>query len=159
MVEDRRQGPGHAGVTWDHESHGRSGKYLRLFTGYERLQLVLGVEPRCAHFPAKTVVQGDGWRRAPTVLPVDAVVFAARIQHLVAGLGELGGSANDKVGEIKPGFLTAEVELSVGCGIQADIDLVVVEVSAELKIVGADDLGEVVNDLGRVVVLVPAAGR
>jgi len=36
--------------------------------------------------------------------------------------------------------------------------LVVVEVSAELKIVGADDLGEVVNDLGRVVVLVLPLG-
>src|SRR5205823_4335784 len=109
--------------------------------------------PRRAGFPAKTVIENQVWRDAPTILRVKGVVLAPRIEQLWAGLGQAVGRSDEEVCKIDAGLATREAVLPVFCRQVSFIDLVVVERSSETQRVRPDHLGEIVEHLEGIVVL------
>src|ERR1700722_14657452 len=94
------QGAWHSGITRDYPSLGRSGKYDRLLSGNNGLNLILRVVPGHAGFPAESVVQHEVAGRPPTILSIQGVVLAAGVQNLRARLSQAVGRAQKKIRKI-----------------------------------------------------------
>ena len=116
-------------------------------------ELILRVIPGRSHFPTQSIVHGDGGSYTPAILRIEAIVFAARIENLVAGLDKIVRRANQVIREIVSRFLAAETELTILTICISLVDLVVVIVAAELQRVSSNNFCEIVDDLNGVVEL------
>ena len=153
------QGPRHAGVSCHHIAGRGTRELYRLLAWNDGLDFVLGVIPRRAGFPAKTVIENQVWRDAPTILRVKGVVLAPRIEQLWAGLGQAVGRSDEEVCKIDAGLATREAVLPVFCRQVSFIDLVVVVVDSKLEGMGTVNSGYIIEKLDSIIRLPDRAVR
>ena len=134
-------GSGNAGIAGDEESLRRAGVESGLCSGDVGLKLVVFFPPRRDDVPAEASVDGEVAARSPTVLDVEAEIAIAQVEGLAGGLGEVAGGADEEVGVGVAGFGAVDVEGAVERGVGMLVDLVDVELAAELERVRADGRG------------------
>ena len=94
------------------------------------------------HIPAQARVDGQVAARSPGVLHVEAVVAVAQIEGLTRGLGKVAWRAEQEISVRVAGLCSVDVEGAVESGVGMLIDLVDMELSAELQRVRAKYTGE-----------------
>ena len=132
VVPGRGECARNAWITGNHESRWGGRENLGLLAHEERFYDISGVIPGRAGLPAQSIIQGESWPCTPTVLRIQAVIFASGVLNIGTSLNESTWSANEEVREIDAGFRARKGELSVLRRETIQVNLIVMNISRRI---------------------------
>src|ERR1700747_1342225 len=100
MPLGRGQRPGYSWITRHQVTRRGTWEFHRLFSRNDGFDLVLRVVPGSARFPAQAVIENQVRGGSPAVLRIQGIVFAPRIEQLLAGLCQAVRSTDQEISKI-----------------------------------------------------------
>src|SRR6202789_357877 len=137
---------GNPRVSGNDKSLRRSWIERRLCACHVGLDLIIFFPPGHDDIPSQTGIDGQVASCAPTVLRIEPGIPVSQIERLSGGLRIVARSSDEEIGVGRTSLGAVDIEGAIESGVRVLVDLVGVELSAELQGVGAERLGEAVGE-------------
>ena len=147
VVSRRSEGAGHARVPGKDQAERRIGKDLGLLALDQRLQLIEFFKPGANAIPAHAIVEGEFAGELPAILREGGRVQVTVVETACLPLRITRCNSQQKVGKVHAGLRAIEGEAAVEDGVGMRVDLVRVNLAAELEPVIAENAREEIADL------------
>ncbi len=132
VVFSRGECARNARIAGKHEPGWRIRENLGLLAHDQRFYEISRVIPGRARLPAQSIIQGKAWPYPPTVLRVQAIVFAACVLNVGTSLNEGTGGTDQKIRKINARLRPRKSKLPIFRGETNQVNLIVVNVHPEL---------------------------